>query len=125
MGKENTEAPKEEKADSKPAETKAKESVPKEKSWTIARAFRELAPKGAKSKDALADSIVDFLAKKGVTENVKHNPIKKDNVLSQVNSICRDIGTKEKAGAKTKGWWTEHIVVDTDTSFKTEKKVKY
>lgn len=115
MTKENTEKPEEKKSEPK-AETKKVET------WTIAKVFRELAPKGHKSKDALADGIIEFLTKKGITENVKHNPIKKENVLSQVNSICRDIGTKEKTGAKTKGWWTEHLVVEDDTSFKLEKK---
>ena len=102
-----------------PAEKKAEEKKPKEQKWTIARVFRELAPKGHKDKDALAQAIIDFLSEKGITQNIKERAIKKENVLSQVNAICRDIN-----GAKTRGWWTKWEVKEAEDTFKAEEKAQ-
>lgn len=102
---------------------KVEEKKEKKESWTIAQAFRELAPKGAKSKDALSDGIIDLLTKKGISE-IRGKALKKENVISQVNAICRDIGTKEKAGAKTRGWWTKYTVIESDDKFIVEEKAQ-
>jgi len=94
--------------------------VKKEKVVTIASVFQELGQQGAKSRSELAQKIVDNLASKGITVNVKGKEIKKERVAQQVCAMIRDINNKR--GEEKSSWWSQFTVEEDKEHVKLIKK---
>ncbi len=93
----------------KKKDSKAEKTVEKkEKVITIASVFQELGQQGAKSRSELAQKIIDNLAGKGITVNVKGKEIKKERVAQQICAMIRDINNKR--GAEKNSWWSQFTV---------------
>ncbi len=84
---------------------KKEKTEKKDKVITIASVFQELGQQGAKSRSELAQKIIDYLAGKGITTNVKGKEIKKERVAQQVCAMIRDINNKR--GADKNSWWSQ------------------
>ena len=95
-------------AKKKDSKVEEKKTEKKEKVITIASVFQVLGQQGAKSRTELAQKIVDYLAGKGITVNVKGKEIKKERVAQQVCAMIRDINNKR--GAEKNSWWSQFTV---------------
>ncbi len=92
----------------------------KEKVITIASVFQILGQQGAKSRTELAQKIIDYLAGKGITVNVKGKEIKKERVAQQICAMIRDINNKR--GEEKNSWWSQYIVEEDKEHVKLIKK---
>jgi len=92
----------------------------KEKVITIASVFQVLGQQGAKSRTELAQKIVDNLANKGITTNVKGKEIKKERVAQQICAMIRDI--KNERGKDKNSWWSQFTVEEDKEHVKLIKK---
>ena len=92
----------------------------KEKVIKIADVFQVLGQQGAKSRTELAQKIVDHLAGKGITVNVKGKEIKKERVAQQVCAMIRDINNKR--GEDKGSWWSQFTVEEDKEHVKLIKK---
>jgi hypothetical protein len=99
----------------KPVEkTEKKEEAPKPVT-SIAKRFQIDGQKGATSKEALAQTMLDNLNKVGVTKTKAGNPLTKEICLRQINAMCGDI--KKRRGVEHKAWWSTFEVVDEENKF--------
>jgi len=111
--------------DSKPVvATEKKVETPKVETpkvvTSIAKRFQIDGEKGATSKDALAQIMLDNLNKVGVTKTNKGNPLTKAVCLRQINAMCGNIKTRR--GLERKAWWSTFEIVDEENKFQLKKR---
>ena len=87
-----------------------KKAEVKKEILTIANVFKELATKGCKDRDTLANAIIKYLADKGVTKNVRGHTIVKGRVSQQISAMLRDI--RMERGKASNSWWSKYTIVE-------------
>ena len=98
-----------------------KEDVKEEKKevkkvMTIAKTFIDLATKGAKDRESLAEGIMSRFKENGITKNVGGKEIRKERVLQQISAMLRDI--KMERGKDKGSWWSKYTIVEDDKQIK-------
>jgi hypothetical protein len=96
--------------DAKPAKAKA------ERTPTFVQFLKARGIKGAATKEAIVDGAIADALKQGVTRNSKGKLMTKENGLSLLNAMSRDIRNGKK------GWWSGFTVVETETLFQFRAK---
>lgn len=100
------------KTENKKVEAKVETTKVEVPKMTIADTVRVLGTKVHKDRATLAIAVVDYLAKKGITKNIKGKTIDVQHVTSQIGAIVNCINVTQRPKI-----WGSYTLVEDDKQF--------